>query len=194
MSTSKIDTHDMVTGFEESIEFNNKSEGKAITKRRTIGSVDYAMRVSLLSPGSKPAAALELFTDPNDLENATAVMGVTDKDYLGPYFAYEGSENYRLFGGHNKPSGSYDGNGNVASRTVNVGTGFNPTGYLIITCRGLIGFVGAYGGVFFDCSKTDGTVQYLASSEVKFTGGVLTIASTSGYVNRSGNTYNYQVL
>lgn len=85
-----------------------------------------------------------------------------------------------------KPNSSYAGNGNSASRTVNVGgTGevmliYSQWGLALVTRRGSA-IIGNAGGITW-------------SSEALYSGGVLTMTSTHGALNTSGQTYYYQVL
>lgn len=98
---------------------------------------------------------------------------------------------YRLFGQHNKPSGSYTGNGSAAARTIDVGgigkfvavysnnAGTSPA--LIVTPLGAFG-------------KNSSGVKALGYNDVRFADGVLTVASADNDVNANGKTYYYQVL
>ena len=87
----------------------------------------------------------------------------------------------------NKPSGSYTGNGDAASRTVDMGgighvlLIYNQNGYAIVCPSGVIG-------------KKGTNLYALTASEAKFTNGVLTMATTDTVLNASGITGHYQVL
>lgn len=106
-----------------------------------------------------------------------------------------GSEKvYDLFGTHNKPAGSYTGNGSATNRTIAVGglgevmSITSDTGMALVTNRGAICL-----------NRQTGAVSGLKSWEVNYTNGVLTIATTSDFVNKSGyisesGSYWYQVL
>lgn len=95
-------------------------------------------------------------------------------------------KSYNLYGEHNKPSGSYSGNGSATQRTINVG-GF---GFCIaVQGNGYFGIIGAYGGY---CVDLNGDVRTLKQSEAMYLDGVLTIA-ISGVINGNA-TYYYQVL
>lgn len=97
---------------------------------------------------------------------------------------------YDIFGRHNKPSGSYTGNGSATSRTIetgglgNVVAIWSVTNYItIVTPRGAFAFY------------TESTTPYIfTNSNAKFGNGVLTIATDSGALNRSSQIYYYQVL
>ena len=97
---------------------------------------------------------------------------------------------YKIFGEHNKPSGTYSGNG--GSQTIDTGglgdvilvqlTG-SGGGFALVTKSGAIGKLNSNNSVFA-----------LADTEAKFIGGVLTLNSSNYGVNRSGYGYNWQVL
>lgn len=89
----------------------------------------------------------------------------------------------------NKPSGTYTGNGSATSRTVATG-GIGDV--CIINSTQGVAIVTEYGAIVKTASGT--SVTALASSNVKFIDGVLTIASNSPYVNSSSVEYTYQVV
>ena len=88
----------------------------------------------------------------------------------------------------NKPTGSYTGNGSSASRTISVGGIGNA---LVIWSEKGVVLVTPAGG-FYGYSNT--SFSHFPSGTAKFSGGVLTIASTHTALNTNGQTYNYQVL
>ena len=96
---------------------------------------------------------------------------------------------YNIFGEHNKPSGSYTGNGSATSRTIEIG-GIGNAVIVICTANStalIITASGAFG-------KTGGSTGYFSYDTVHFTNGIITIASTDGSLNASGKNYTYQVL
>lgn len=95
---------------------------------------------------------------------------------------------YALFGQHNKPAGSYTGNGTATSRTINIG-GIGEA--LVINGNNWTTFVGINGAVSI---ASDGTVVGCKKTELNFHNGVLTIASTSNALNYNGETYWYASL
>ena len=99
-----------------------------------------------------------------------------------------GSNSYDLFGAHNKPTGSYTGNGSATSRTISVG-GIGEI--LVIYTGGRVGFVGYNGGVIFNYSEAKAT--YFTEEQINFRAGVLTLASDNTQVNTNGTIYNYYV-
>ena len=107
------------------------------------------------------------------------------------YVKKQGAEaTYRVYGEHNKPSGTYSGNN--GSQTIDTGglgdvilvqlTG-SGGGFALVTKSGAIGKLNSNNSVFA-----------LADTEAKFIGGVLTLNSSNYGVNRSGYGYNWQVL
>lgn len=133
--------------------------------------------------------------------NATDETGYTalimyNKNYpKGAYPAYRvkesGSEsNYKLYGEHNKPTGSYTGNGTSTSRTIDVGGIGQPL--LIISPKGYFALVTSNGCITGLSTST--TVSAIPSAECKFDGGILTIASTKANINANGATYYYRLL
>jgi hypothetical protein len=99
-----------------------------------------------------------------------------------------GSETwYTIFGEHNKPSGSYTGNGSDTSRTIDTG---GIGGILYVWSDHCSGLITIHGAIYWS-----GFSGYVTNSSVKFaTDGVLTISTSSNYFNANGVTYHYQVL
>lgn len=96
---------------------------------------------------------------------------------------------YKIFGEHNKPSGTYTGNGSATSRTIDTGG----TGKIIMVCKdGAFCLISPYGAIAISTSNKISNIYN--DSEIKYNNGILTIASTSESVNKSGYTYYYQVL
>ena len=98
--------------------------------------------------------------------------------------------NYKLFGQHNKPTGTYTGNGSATARTINTGgIGRNfmvycqeTDSYAIFGTRGGIGKVGTTQKVF------NGDMAY-SNAEGSFV-----IKTTDTLFNQNGATYYYQVI
>ena len=101
---------------------------------------------------------------------------------------YGGYKTYNIYGGHNKPSGQYSGNGSSLTRTIDIG-GIGDI--LIIRNSGFLGF-SSNNGMFY--ITTDGTSGFISPTEVIFNEGVLTMASTNIYINANNNNYYYQLL
>lgn len=97
---------------------------------------------------------------------------------------------YNIFGEHNKPTGSYIGNGSSESRTVEIG-GVGAV-LLVVGSNGYLSFVTASGA--FGITGTSTSMTVLKKSECALSNGVLIIASTSNFLNASGETYYYRLL
>lgn len=91
----------------------------------------------------------------------------------------------------NKPTGSYVGNGDATTRTIDTG------GLGSVICvwgAGSMHIVGSYGGIgLYGWVEEPGTKAY-PSSKIMFRNGYLTIATDSSDFNANGVTYYYQVL
>ena len=96
--------------------------------------------------------------------------------------------NYDILHTGNKPSGEYTGTGATTSRSITVG-GIT-SGVLHVTGGGYSAFVTQYGATVHGGNS----VQYLPTSQIKYIGGVLTIATASALVNSSGTKYGYSSL
>lgn len=100
-----------------------------------------------------------------------------------------GNSDYKLYGEHNKPTGSYTGNGSSTSRTIDVGG----VGQLLLITGNkyftLVTVNGCFTGLY-----TSTTASVIPGAECKFDGGILTIASTKTNINANGVTYYYRLL
>lgn len=145
---------------------------------------------------------VDVFNTENDLSNRRAIwLGSSATSNGAPSVAsavrlfdvVNGTQKtYNIFGEHNKPSGSYTGNSSSATRTINIGGIGN---ILFITSPYGFGFVTADGGFFIQATyDTTSYVVSYSSSYIKFVDGVLTIASSSSYINNSSYEYTYRVL
>ena len=99
-----------------------------------------------------------------------------------------GTTNYRIFGEHNKPKGSYTGNGSATSRQVSIG-GIGEL--LYISGYGNNAIVGSQGGVWWNAAGQTGATK---GGEVTFANGILYLSNISSAYNASGAVYGYQVL
>ena len=119
----------------------------------------------------------------------------TDLTHALQFFTIENSADklYNIFGEHNKPTGTYTGNGSATSRTIDVGTGLG-TVLFIDTAGARFVLASTNGAVAF--SSTLKSVQYFSSSEVKYdySTGTLTIATTNDCLNYNGWGYHYCLL
>ena len=117
----------------------------------------------------------------SNVTTALRFMNVTNNSYANGDFT--------IFGEHNKPSGSYTGNGSSTTRTINIGGVGN---LLCITGNGATAIVSYNGAILFTQSGT--TITKIVGSEIKFEDGVLTIATSNTGLNKSGLVYNYRLL
>lgn len=100
-----------------------------------------------------------------------------------------GSEDkwYDIYGKHNKPTGSYTGNGSGTSRTI--ATGGIGTAVLITSNNG-VALVTRKTGF---CGSTN-SINALAYNDAHLAGGDIIIASVLEQLNTAGVEYTWQVL
>ena len=91
---------------------------------------------------------------------------------------------YNVYGQHNKPSGSYTGNGSTSARTVQVGG----SGDVLLVREGKMCYFVTPEGVTYSTGGAANTTY-----TITFIDGVLTIPGESS-LNTSGKAYYYQVL
>ena len=91
---------------------------------------------------------------------------------------------YNVYGQHNKPSGSYTGNGSTSARTVQVGG----AGDVLLVREGKMCYFVTPEGVTYSTGGAANTTY-----TITFIDGVLTIPGESN-LNNSGKAYYYQVL
>ena len=135
--------------------------------------------------------------DANDNSNKREIR-LFNSNYLSSiqralqlYDTIDGTDfSYAIFGEHNKPTGSYSGNGSATNRTVEIG-GIGSI-LLVVGSNGYLSFVTVSGSFGITGSGTSMTV--LKKSECAFSVGVLTMASASNFLNASGITYYYRLL
>lgn len=98
---------------------------------------------------------------------------------------------YNIYGAYNKPQGTYSGNSDATSRTVDVG---GIGGFLLIrnTAKTAIAIVASGGAVAFNVAS--GTVTYFKKDVLNFTSGILTMSTSDALINASGYTYTYQLV
>lgn len=165
------------------------------------GSVPMSGELTIVSGYAKLGATgdrVEITSKYDDSNSGRIVIGNPKnaeklENLLKYIFKKDNVENgYRIFGEHNKPSGSYTGNGSSATRTIDIGGVGN---ILYITSPYGFGFVTADGGFFIQASyDTSSYVVSYSSSYIKFVDGVLTIKTSNSYVNSSSYAYTYRVL
>lgn len=119
-----------------------------------------------------------------NLNNITSSL----TDALKLWYYDDGNEHTaRIFGEHNKPSGTYTGNGSATSRTIHIAS--IGAGILIISDNGMAivtsaGAIMGYGT----------TISGLGSGTVTFKDGVLTLKTADNKLNANGVYYDYQVF
>lgn len=94
-----------------------------------------------------------------------------------------------VWSANNKPMGTYTGNGSAASRTIAIG---GKGSLLMLYYSSYVVFVGSGGGIALNFY--DGSVVKFTSSEVKLSGGNMTIASTSQFLNQNGRVIGWLLL
>lgn len=98
---------------------------------------------------------------------------------------------YKIFGEHNKPSGSYTGNGSTTQRKITIGGIGN---VVVIRCSNTYSCLVTNNGALAFPNTTNGTVRALSSSSIYYYNGVLVITSSDAAINGNGDSYDYQVL
>lgn len=102
------------------------------------------------------------------------------------------NNSYAIFGEHNKPSGSYTGNGSATSREITIPALSTYDLITIQSSTGYIGLVGAWGAVFIDV--TSSVAKGYSASVIKRTANGITIAGTENAFNKNGVTYYYGTI
>lgn len=99
--------------------------------------------------------------------------------------------NYKIFGTHNKPCGTYTGNGSATSRNIDLGV--NPVGYsrcILITSSNGTALVTTSSG--FDTNGTTLTSIPYAEAHIATTN--LVLATTNTKLNANNISYFWQIL
>jgi hypothetical protein len=96
---------------------------------------------------------------------------------------------YNLYGEHNKPIGTYTGNGSAASRTIDTG-GIGHVA-LIFTANNMW-VVNKFNAVLFHIAGE--SMRYYSGDELQFIDGKIIMAVADDRMNVSGAVYAYQVL
>ena len=161
---------------------DGRTSALKIFVKRLINGIGYEFRNCIVNVGTIPSAAIDYYGD----DEWIARLGVNGNNIVYRQGS-KNTNNYKIFGEHNKPSASYTGNGSATSRTIDTGgigsiiSLWSANGVCIVTPSGAF-------------CKTGATVSALGDGECKFENGVLTIASKSSFVNANGANYIYQVL
>lgn len=101
-------------------------------------------------------------------------------------YANNKNNSYKIFGEHNKPNGSYTGNGSSTKREIAI----DGVGNLLVITRGsLLGLVCYGGAVVFDL--WNGVATYFNYEKANFRNSILTLATDSTLLNDNGSGYSY---
>lgn len=97
---------------------------------------------------------------------------------------------YSILGEHNKPTGSYTGNGSAEKREISIGGIGNAL--MLFSGEAVFCFVWGGGAIAYDTAEK--STYHFTASEINFVNGILTITTLRLYVNGSGRTIKYQVI
>lgn len=145
---------------------------------------------------SSDAATMNTFDTPKDMNNRRS-FAVNNHNYKSNIIdalqltdILNGTvKEYRLYGEHNKPSGSYTGNGSATERRINIG-GIGRTLY-IYASNGYSCNVDNNGAISH--ADTNTQIVSLLRNELRFVEGELIIATTNDRCNENGRIYYYEV-
>ena len=98
---------------------------------------------------------------------------------------------YTIFGEHNKPSGSYTGNGSATNRQINTG-GIGSLLVLLNHSTGGLALVTQNGSIYGAPGMTSS--NFIGYDKCRFIDGVLSISSSDDVFNGSGQSYEYRVI
>lgn len=172
------------------IKQQNFNEYSSICKGRTVGDKTHFLTFGVAGDGY---TTLEHYTcdstsfDSSKLDGRLMIGAFGTKAIL--YQKNTENKAHAIFGEHNKPIGTYTGNGSATSRTINTG-GLGRVAVIMSTSK--IVLVTRMGALCTNCDT--GAMSALHYNKCMFKDGILTIASTDAFVNTSGTEYTYQVL
>ena len=175
------------------LEFNNLNAFQVLRKGRTIGDVNHYV---VLGTSSNGASTIEHYTG-DVLDGRLELMNVAGNTAALILRENSGGKQKALFGEHNKPSGSYIGNGSDTKRTINVGGVGSILGVWCLKA-GTSGAMNIFGYVhpagMTMCPTEGSDVVSYTDKYISFKDGILTISTASMHVNQNGIEYYYQVL
>lgn len=124
------------------------------------------------------------------INNPIATTNLVKALTINNYDADGAGKAYNIYGEHNKPYGTYTGNGSTAERTIATG---GLGGVVVLWCDTYVGFVFSGHGVFFGSGNT---YSNYVTTDIKYAGGSGTITMTdkSDRFNGSGVEYHYLVI
>ncbi len=207
---------DILRNEQRAVNFSYDSNGNGLNATTIQGAIDEVVEKAILTDGGygiidkehfkcmfgSNGSATHFYTDvrchQSDTDKATLRLQTTNSDgrvALPDIIQLQDLrggtlKQYRILGDHNKPTGSYTGNGSATARTINVGG----IGGWLGVCSGsyIIGIITQNGAMFFN--TTNSTVKCFPVAQAKYISGVLTISSADDLLNKNGSAYHYQVL
>ena len=102
----------------------------------------------------------------------------------------ESEKTYSLFGEHNKPSGSYTGNGISDQRTIATGS----IGHIFLLTNSKNASVVLTTPSASFVFTSNGNMEFIPNAQAKSYGGNINLATTSQYLNENGVSYVYYSL
>ena len=120
----------------------------------------------------------------NPKSKASAYDSVKMHQYLGGKLT-----SYNIYGEHNKPSGSYTGNGSATTRTIDTGG----IGSMCVVYGAYWNTIVMHYGAICFSNAGDGTFKTKPPEKMNFRQGVLTIADDSFEVNANAYIYSFEV-
>lgn len=158
--------------------FNN---GRALFQKSHSETVDYGAYMCDFDSSGKEAN-INVRACANDIKNMVR-------------FTYDkkdgNAKSYNLFGEHNKPTGSYTGNGSATERVIQTGGIGNLIVILNNTTGGMI-LATPYGA--FGATHGMTHPEFYTNDKFTFNSGVLTIKTSDGLLNGSGHSYTYHII
>jgi len=94
---------------------------------------------------------------------------------------------YNIFGEHNKPSGSFTGNGSTEKRTIDTGG----IGWAVAISSEQGNSLVFRNGAF---ALTSGGATHYPAATIQMQNGIIVMNLADSYFNKTGTTYYYQVL
>ena len=181
--------------------YNFTNKGLNTINIDTDNDYNYVTAVSIDKYGTRPIAwsnILNLYTEHFisqigisciDVEGAITRMFLRDKYAKSSNSSFKEWTEVLTTANHNKPYGTYTGNGSATERQITVGG----TGKILAIYNGeQIGLVYSQGAIVFNVNN--GTVANYTGNKVKFNGGILTLAISDFMFNGNGSTINYILL
>lgn len=160
------------------------STAKYFANIRDIDNSKWESRFGILKFSQEIALALSLFKDEYFSEALSRIVLFEDAVKV----SLNGSSAlYNLFGEHNKPTGTFRGNGSGDTRTIETGGLGN---LIIIKSQHGTAIVTPQGGF----SRRYEDVTGIGSDACNYENGLLTITSTSNFLNNANYTYTYYCI